>query len=916
MKRFLPALLVVLTSILFVPVLHAQRETNHKALESLSIEFEKQWKQAEKRAKAWSKANNIPLIQEKADGTIVQLIDVENGRPIFLTTDNYGAALTTRAASLWEGGSLGLGVNGEGYDRIGEWDSGLVRVTHQEFYADGESRVLKMDGATSLSDHATHVAGTLIGAGVDTDAKGMNYKGILRAYDWTNAESEMTAAASAFGLELSNHSYGTTTGWTTDDGNWIWTGDASISPYEDYRFGYYGTSARNWDVIANNAPYYLITKSAGNDRGQGPSNAGTGDVPQLDGGEFGYDCIGSYGNAKNIMTVGAVQEVLNYTGPSSVVMSSFSSWGPVDDGRIKPEVVAKGVSTYSAGSDSDTRYSSKNGTSMASPNAAGTMALLQQHYQNTHGGLSMLSSTLRALVIHTADEAGPHEGPDYSFGWGLINAEHAATIISQDDVQQNVIDEIDLNQGGSYSREMQVPGNIPLRVTIAWNDPAGDVPPKSLNNRTRILKNDLDLRLIGPNGEINYPYRLDPDNPAEPPKTDGKNFVDNVEQVFIAEPESGTYTLVVDHDGPLVNGMQTFSVIISGINEYEGIPFCSGGLITPAENSEDNPLDITIQWQHAPYALQYKVYFGTDGEGIETPTNIYNGMLTDLASITENLQPSTSYYLQVQPINDFGINEDCMDIWKFTTLTAIDEFPYIMDVEDVSTPGLPPSWQQLQFTNTKWLSTSLISHGGSKAFGCYNPSGMNLMDYDNWLITPPVVVESGKEYLISFYYRGFLPGTSERFGVYWGSAADMESLDTQLALYTGFDGGDDWLLGEILLVPSESGYGFIAFRAESENGYGVFLDDIMIEDWGAVGLSEQHADMIHAYYFNGTLSINLEKEAVNAVQKLYGTDGRLLFEKQFSGNSLQYGGLNLSAGIYVITIENGTEVLRKSFMVH
>ena len=83
-----------------------------------------------------------------------------------------------------------------------------------------------------------------------------------------------------------------------------------------------------------------------------------------DGRDDGYDCLGTEVVAKNILTVGAVKEVWPYTGPGSVKMSSYSCWGPADDGRIKPDVVAKGVDVYSLTASSNSSYASFNGTSL------------------------------------------------------------------------------------------------------------------------------------------------------------------------------------------------------------------------------------------------------------------------------------------------------------------------------------------------------------------------------------------------------------------------------------------------------------------------------------------------------------------------------------------------------------------------
>ena len=89
------------------------------------------------------------------------------------------------------------------------------------------------------------------------------------------------------------------------------------------------------------------------------------------------------------------------------------------------------------------------------------------------------------------------------------------------------------------------------------------------------------------NNTVYYPYRLDPDNPSEAAATDGKNFVDNVEMVFLENPEPGNYTIYVTHDGSLENDEQAFSIIISGVDEYTLPPDCSTELEFPENESVD-----------------------------------------------------------------------------------------------------------------------------------------------------------------------------------------------------------------------------------------------------------------------------------------------------------------------------------------
>ena len=139
----------------------------------------------------------------------IQRLD-ENGQPIYYITENAVAAITTGTNYLLPGGSLGLDLDGTGLI-IGEWDGAAVFTSHDEFNNTPSSRVTQKDAAVLDHWHATHVAGTLIGAGLDNvnaDAKGMAPNASVYAYDWTSDDAEMAFAAAEYGLLISNHSYG------------------------------------------------------------------------------------------------------------------------------------------------------------------------------------------------------------------------------------------------------------------------------------------------------------------------------------------------------------------------------------------------------------------------------------------------------------------------------------------------------------------------------------------------------------------------------------------------------------------------------------------------------------------------------------------------------------------------------------
>ena len=460
----------------------------------------------------------------------------DDGTPKYYTTDNREGAITTRTDRVHTDGVAGLDLNGENMIG-GVWDGGRVRDTHNLL----EDRTTQIDNPGSISNHSTHVSGTMIGSAsqVNGQAKGMAPMAELLTYDFGADEPEMTNAA-ANGLLISNHSYG-----------------IASSNVPLWYIGYYDSNARDIDRIVYNAPYYLPICSAGNDRQSGENPA-----------DGGYDYLTDKSVAKNNIVVAATFEVLDYEDASDVFMSSFSSWGPTDDGRIKPDISAKGVNMYSASGGSNASYTNMSGTSMATPNVSGSLLLLQQHYNDLNGEY-MLASTLRALALHTADEAGFAPGPDYRFGWGLLNTQHAAQVISQDGTESMIITET-LDANDVYTYTFKADGTQDISATIAWTDPAANpLPGGNEDVATPSLVNDLDLRISQDGGVTFLPWVLDVATPTAGATT-GDNVVDNVEKIEINTPEAGDYIVRVSHKGQLlVNDSQVFSLVIEGISSED-----------------------------------------------------------------------------------------------------------------------------------------------------------------------------------------------------------------------------------------------------------------------------------------------------------------------------------------------------------
>jgi hypothetical protein len=615
------------------PLYDRQQRT---VLTRLSAGLQQNSRQSYGRAVEIARKRLIPLRQERSDGTVLVLHDIdERGNLLFnATTSATRAGNTTRTSSLYTGGTLGLTLSGNSAtvrDKLGIWDGGKVRPTHVEL----AGRVTQMDSIKTIGAHPTHVAGIMIGAGINNLTRGMAFGANLKAYDFDNDDAEIAAAAAD--LLLSNHSYNIQAGWIFNadragDIKWEWWGDTTISALEDYKFGIYNNGARNWDRIAVAAPYYLQVKSAGNTHGQ--SGPGAGVAYWLDNSNIqsktarnnqtGYDQISTDSNAKNILSIGAISSIpTEYAQPSDVRLASFSSWGPTDDGRIKPDLVGVGVSVLSAGSASDNAYATLSGTSMAAPNVSGSLLLLQEYYAQLHSGQLMRSSTLKGLALHTANEAGDSPGPDYRFGWGLLNMEKAARVIGNTD-KSHMLDERTLNQGEKQTVQIVASGRGPLVVTICWTDPEGTALTSSvanLNNRSPRLVNDLDIRVADGSRTL-QPWVLDPANPANP-ATRGDNIRDNVEQILIADAIPGkTYTLTISHKNTLRNGKQDFGLIISGIG---GNVYCTSAATSTGSANID------------------RVRFGTIDQAGNTGCQTY----TDFTSVSASVSGGQKIPLEV-----------------------------------------------------------------------------------------------------------------------------------------------------------------------------------------------------------------------------------------------------------------------------
>ncbi len=421
------------------------------------------------------------------------------------------------------------GLDGSGVDVL-VFDGGRA------YFHDDLGARLSWGDSAAFATHATHVACTICGNGtVNSNYRGMapaaNLLSLSFDYDGTGVflytnpgdiEADLYYAKVDWppSADLLNASIGTNT-----------AANGFPCLYE----GNYGATDLLLDAIVAGSlgEPFIAAWANGNERG-GPC-----------GGAF-------HTTAPPACAKNPIQSGATVAGDDS--MSVFSSWGPSDDGRIKPVVCSPGVQVASCNSANG--YVEMSGTSMASPTTAGIIALLLEEFRDTYFAgstdVDFLPSSAKALLIHTAADLG-NAGPDFRFGYGRIDGQAAADEI----VEQN-LGEFSFAATGDtrYFTVAVGEGESEIRASLAWDDPPGSLAAE------KKLVNDLDLFLVAPDGTVHRPWILDPLHPGNP-VSNGIDDLNNQEQAVVFSPQSGDWTVGVTA-AVLPHPPQRYSLVFPG----------------------------------------------------------------------------------------------------------------------------------------------------------------------------------------------------------------------------------------------------------------------------------------------------------------------------------------------------------------
>lgn len=385
----------------------------------------------------------------------------------------------------------------------------------------GKITALYALGRTNNSDdpngHGTHVAGSVLGNG--TSNKGMAPQANLVFQSIMDSGGGLGGLPSNLST-LFSQAY--SAGARIHTNSW----GAAVN-------GAYTTDSRNVDDYVRKNDMAVLF-AAGN---EGP----------------GSSTVNAPGTAKNAITVGATENYRPSFGSYADNINDvaqFSSRGPTRDGRIKPDVMAPGTFILSARSslapdssfwaNHDSKYAYMGGTSMATPIVAGNVAQLREHFIKNRG-ITPKPSLLKAALIAGATDVGLGF-PNGNQGWGRVTLDKSLNTSFVNETTS-----LSTSQKATYS--FTATAGKPLKISLVWSD-----APASTSASVTLV-NDLDLVITAPNGtqyvgnDFTAPYNNN---------WDGRN---NVENVFVNAPQSGTYTVEVQaYNVP--QGPQAFSLAI------------------------------------------------------------------------------------------------------------------------------------------------------------------------------------------------------------------------------------------------------------------------------------------------------------------------------------------------------------------
>jgi hypothetical protein len=701
-----------------------------------------------------------------------------------------------------------------------------------------------------FTQHATFMATIAAGGGnTSVFARGAAWASLLTTSDFSRLLPDDTQTIISQGITVQNHSYG-----------------VGVE-------NYYGIESSEYDQQVIDLPYILHVFSSGNEGTQAPGNGSYAGIK-------GYaNLTGQFKVSKNTLAVGSSDRFGNVV--------AASSRGPAHDGRIKPELIAFGDA----------------GSSESAALVSGVALLVQDAYKKKYSSLPDAALVKSVLINGAQDSGRPHV--DFETGFGSVNALNAIRTIEENRFYSGSV----MHDAEEIVTITVPPNQHELKLTLAWSD----VPANPLVSKALI--NDLDFTLHSlSTGEVWHPWVLD-STPSQSAVVKeavrGVDRINNVEQITLTKPETGTYELRVKGFS-IPHGPQKFFISYDLLEGMEWL-YPVAGTAMPAGRENI----IRWNWQGDDQEAEIAFRYLPDGEW---------------QTLSDEVVVNNGYYQWDVPDTSAQVQ------LRLSTLNNIVETsPFVISKTDRLKVGFNCSQEVMLTWNKVPNAQSYILYmlgekylepfvNGSDTFAIINK---NQVMAKHFTVVPVINGLSGAReltinyeqqgvgcYIISFSPQQYLVNDVARFDLLLGTTYKIKSVSLErmeAGLYKPIQTISSINSTSILLSDANplSGNNYYRARLEHEEESDILSSQIEI-------VYVTSSDLIvfpNPVVSGEELNVIIENEQ-DATLRIFDMYGRLIRGAEDFGTVRNIDTSNLMAGIYFLKVykSDGTTLIKR-FMI-
>ncbi len=265
---------------------------------------------------------------------------------------------------------------------------------------------------------------------------------------------------------------------------------------------------------------------------------------------------------------------------------------------------------------------------------------------------------------------------------------------------------------------------------------------------------------------------------------------------------------------------------------YQNTVPCIAEAVYPVDNNNNVSAFTTLVWQGTggcPVS-GFKLYFGTNNP----PNNIVNGLVVNYALYQPSpvLDINTTYYWKVVPFNTYGDAANC-PVWTFSTSgnSAVVALPYLEYLDDAEVGQLPEGWVSFNSNNDdkSWEVSDIPGNTGNVSLIC---EGNPEIAMNDWLVSPPVILEGQTSYRFRFYVKVSSTTNFEQLELRWGNSPNPVVMAVNPSYASWWLGNQEYEIRDLVILPEYRGTYYFGFHGVTQAAStAIYIDDIKIHQY-------------------------------------------------------------------------------------